>query len=177
MTTTHWLHQLLTMGVGKYVITSPKSVQIIVQNLHSEFLLHFQKQREVWVMKLTSTQETKLIKESQKYSHSSCKKLARVRFQRLGLHRIPGYEVCRGTILMRQFWATMAINIWVSDKYLNAIPFLMGDFTTITFTCSPILKTSLISWMRALAILLMWSKPLQNTRLHINALSFNICFQ
>jgi hypothetical protein len=73
-------HQLLTMGVGKYMITSPESLQIIVQNLCFEFLLHFQKQWEDWVMKLTCTRETKIIQESQKYSHSSCKKLARVRF-------------------------------------------------------------------------------------------------
>jgi hypothetical protein len=56
--TTHWLHQLLTVGVvDKYIIISPKSGQTIIQNLHLEFLLHFQKQQEASVMLLNSTQE------------------------------------------------------------------------------------------------------------------------
>jgi hypothetical protein len=43
--------------VDKYIIISPKSGQTIIQNLHLEFLLHFQKQQEASVMLLNSTQE------------------------------------------------------------------------------------------------------------------------
>jgi hypothetical protein len=44
--TTHWIHQLLTVGVDKYIIICPKSGQTIPQNLHPEFVLHFQKQQQ-----------------------------------------------------------------------------------------------------------------------------------
>lgn len=46
----HWFHQLFTVGVDKYIITSPKFGQSTVQNLHTEFLLHWQKQPEGAVM-------------------------------------------------------------------------------------------------------------------------------
>jgi hypothetical protein len=53
--TTYWLHQLLKVGVDIHIMTCPSSGQVIVQNLHPKFLVHFQKQWEVSVMNSTKT--------------------------------------------------------------------------------------------------------------------------
>jgi len=44
--TFHYLHQLLTVSIDKFVIICPKLGQRIIQNLHLEFLSHFWKQQE-----------------------------------------------------------------------------------------------------------------------------------
>jgi hypothetical protein len=53
--TTYWFHQLLKVGIDIHIMTCPSSGQVIVQNLHPKFLVHFQKQWEVSVMNSTKT--------------------------------------------------------------------------------------------------------------------------